>query len=165
MRALALSVFTVFYLSSFAPPNVDWFGMLGKSIDDRDVYATVSEYGEYTSQYFTKSYETQLNWEKNGIAIALNDLSVVRKIYFFNDQYTVNSATFARFRGQLPLGIGLDMSPKRMKEVLGTPTKEEGTVYRKLTYVTNFQYDILFKKDVIQYVRIGLLDEKAKETN
>ena len=160
MRALGLS-FAALICFSFAQRNVDWFGMLGKTIEDREVYGVISEYGEYTSQLFREDLETQLNWEKNGVAITTNDQSVVKKIYFFNDQYTLGSYTFARFGGNLPLGLSLNMTPKKMKDVLGKPTKEEGDFYKKLTYVTNYNYEILFKDNVVQYVRIGVLKQPS----
>lgn len=167
MKALSIIFISVLSLSyTSAQQNVDWFNLLGKTIEDRDVMSVISEYGEYTSQFFRKDYETQLNWAENGVAITMNDLSVIKKIYFFNDQYSITEATFNRFRGTLPLGINLNMSPAQMKKVLGKPTSEEGSIYKKLTYITNFHYEILFKKDVVQYVRIGLLtEEQPKKTN
>ncbi|MGB0431989.1 MAG: hypothetical protein ACPGLV_16060, partial [Bacteroidia bacterium] len=110
---------------SFAAPT-QWFSFLGKTFEDGDVRAHFNQYGDYTSNEFRRDYETQVNWTDHGIAVTMNDLGELQKIYFYNDQYSLKELTFNRFMGNLPLGVSLDMSPEKIKEKITVEAKDGG---------------------------------------
>ncbi len=161
MRYISIIAISVILLSF--SQTVPWFSFLGKTFEDGDVKTHFNRYGEYTSNEFRNDYETQVNWTEHGIAITMNDFGELQKVYFYNDQYTLKDLTFNRFNGVLPMGLSLDMSPEKIKEKVGKPTKEEGNFYKLINYQTTYEYEFLFKNGVMQYMRIGLLP-KEKET-
>ena len=103
-----------------------------------------------------------MNWEKNGLSATIDEPGHILSLYFYNEQYQVANSTFKRFEGKLPLGVNLDLEPDKVIEKLGKPTKDEGSSYRRLFYKTNYEYEFLFRKDVMQYMRIGVIDGKIK---
>jgi hypothetical protein len=157
MRTFSLLFAAITFLA-FAP-SADWFSLLGKTFQDTDVKSQFGQFGDHDSHEFRNDYETQVNWTMHGIAVSMNDLGEIKKIYFYNDKYQLGDYTFNRFAGQLPMGVSLDMSPAKVKELIGTPTSEGGSTYKVITYKTTVEYEFLFKSGVMQYMRIGLLDK------
>lgn len=158
MRVL-FALIGIWGLCAFAPQDIEWFSLLGQTFEDTDVNAKFGKYGEFDWHSFRNDDETQVNWSKHGIAVTMNDLGEIQKIYFFNDQYTTEDHTFQRFSGALPYGITLDMNPKKVKELIGKPSLEEGSAYKIILYKTTFEYEFLFRDDVMMYMRIGLLPQ------
>jgi len=156
MRVL-LIISSIVAFGAFAPQNIEWFSLLGQTFEDTDVNAKFSKYGKFDWHVFRNDYETQINWSDHGIAVSMNDRGEIQKIYFFNEQYKTDDHTFNRFNGTLPYGLTLDMDPKKVKEIIGTPKLEEGSSYKKILYQTTFEYEFLFKDNVMMYMRIGLL--------
>jgi hypothetical protein len=161
MRYITLAFVAIASIAYAA--NINWFSFLGKTFQDGDVRAQFDSYGKHTSHEFRNDYETQMNWTEHGISISMNDEGEIQKIYFFNDQYNLYNTIFNRFNGALPLGVTLDMGPEKIKEKIGTPTEENGTNYKEITYRTTYEYKFLFKKGTMQYMRIGLLPKDGSD--
>lgn len=158
-----ISLFLLTIASVAFATDINWFSFLGKTFQDGDVRAQFDSYGKHSSHEFRNDFETQMNWTEHGVSISMNDAGEIQKIYFFNDQYDLYNDIFNRFNGSLPLGITLDMSPEKIKEKIGKPTEENGTIYKVITYRTTYEYKFLFKKGTMQYMRIGLLPESSDE--
>ncbi|MCB0736968.1 MAG: hypothetical protein KDC92_05610 [Bacteroidetes bacterium] len=151
-------------LMAFNKADTDWFNVLGLTFADKAAIRAFAAYGEQTNYENKKDTTVQLNWEEHGIAASLGEKGHILSIYFFNEKYILNEVDFKRFKGKLPLSLNMNMTPEEVIEEIGTPTKDEGTVYRNLFYKTNYEYEFLYKKDVMQYMRIGVLNGKVDES-
>lgn len=164
LTILGLAAIVSFSLA-FKAKDLDWFNLLGQTFYDKEVNSAFAKYGEKTSHHIRNDNKVQLNWEDHGISTTMNSSGNILSIYFFNDQYSLYDKTFKRFPGQLPLGLNLDHSPEELIEKVGKPSTDKGSAYRVLRYKTNYEYEFLFRQDVMQYMRIGLLDGKVPKEN
>ena len=147
----------------FAQAEKDWFRLLGLSFNEKEVVEAFDVYGPKTSSLPRYDARVQINWEKEGIAVSMDDFGRILSIYFMNDRYTIDHIVFTSFSGTLPFKVELDMMPSDIIELLGKPNIDEGTVYRRILYKTNYEYEFLFKDNTIQYFRIGLLGNRVKD--
>jgi hypothetical protein len=159
MKLLTYSLYLAALLS-FAPAGDDWFSFLGLTFSDTEAATVLAKFGEYDKFRFRDDYETQLNYFTHGFALTMNDAGEFQKFYFFNDGYELNNKTFRQYGGELPLGLSFGLKPAQVKALLGMPTLEEGSAYKRLYYETTFSYEVVFNNNEMQYLRIGLLPKK-----
>ncbi|MBI1182839.1 hypothetical protein GC194_01115 [bacterium] len=165
MRYQGLLLLPVLLFFSFQVKTVDWFQILGKTFEDRDVQNAFAPFGDSEDSDYRLDYLTQINWEDDGISAVLTDQGKIVYLMFYNEQYTIEDKVFKRYNGQLPLGVGLDMSPKKVISKLGEPTVQEGSVVKRVLYVTNYTYEFVFKADVMQYMKIGLIPPNMEKAD
>lgn len=157
LARLSILIVTLFFISA-DQQETNWFNLLGKTFAEKEVTAVFSKYGEKSGHNDATNSAVQINWQDAGISLKLNGESEISDIYFINSNYSIANTKFSQFPDPLPLDVRFNMSPKELKETLGKPTKDEGNTFRRVFYKTNYEYEFLFRRSKMRYMRIGLID-------
>lgn len=118
--------------------NIDFFSLLDKPSEHEDVQHVIRLWNLTRLEPEDEDDELFFESKQSGVQISFNEDERLECVFLYSRAYE----GFSDFQGSLPLGVSLDWSREKVRQVLGVPSFSfPGEKSRLLSSPPNDRYD------------------------